>query len=214
MLDEFLQWQTGPEISPEEELWFQIERAQTEGDDCVVQLGAREVYAPTRSRWLIRAHEVVESRLQLEEGSTLAELHEDHPLLIPHTSPGTELFVRDKPKDIARLLGDLWVAHRGVTGGWIRPDAYVHAECGPLRDDSPRGMGILAKGPRPVLEAYAEVARAHGMGPTLVGAWQPSTWRDGAWVPHPKPLYALVMDGSWLVAPRFTCERVEVREEA
>jgi hypothetical protein len=134
-------------------------------------------------------------------GRVALALLDEHPLLLPQTAPTTELYVRDAPEDVAHLLLDLKRAHDEVTAGWLPFDDFLNRGYAAIgsRPATAGGMGLLARGPRPLLDAYAEVAGRHGMGPRLVGG------RD----PEPTPLHVLLLGDSWWVAEAFSAERTD-----
>lgn len=209
MLDELLAWLEDPqdEVSGS----CRIVEVVEDGDDRALTLFCRGVHGV--AHWRVRAHGV--RALQLCHTPTCSgnlSLDGEHPLLLPHTAPSSTLFVRHAPRDGGRLLGDLWRAHHRLVGGWIKPDAYLNAAYG-LGSEGRigGGMGQLAQGPRPLLEAYAAVAQEHGMEPSLVGD-HPAMFHDGtAWVEQTAPLFVLLVDASWIVAERFTCDHVPIQ---
>jgi hypothetical protein len=205
MLEALIAWQDDPEGC--DELTIRVDAVGRDGDDFVWTITCLDSCSDRSSNWLVRAHAARGVRLDLREPASRVELADTHPLLLPHAARRSELYVRNGPADPSRLLGDLWRAHRQVTGGWIPTDAYLNGGYGLLSGEIGRGFGQLAAGPRPLLEAYAEVARDHGMQPNLLGDHPPVRWEDGAYVEQTEPLHVLLIGDSWGVAERFTCER-------
>lgn len=118
-----------------------------------------------------------------------------HPLLRQFADEQGELFFRGKPADPARLVGELWLAHRGAAASWIPFDRYL-ARGRVLADTLALGFGSLAEGPTFLLAAYADVLTQHGVTADLGGARQ-----DGA--RRPVPDQALVFDDGHIVALEY-----------
>lgn len=210
MLDALIAWQEDPQGGDEEDTFFNAVEVVEDEDDYVLTITGRDAWAERSSRWRVRAHQVRGVQLNLPEAVSGIEIVNKHPLLLPHAARRTELFVRNAPQDAARLLGDLWRACHRVVSDWIKPNEYINWGYGLLSGErNGGGMGQLAKGPRPLLEAYAAVAQEHAMQPSLVGDHPPVRWDGKAWIEQTEPLYVLLLNDSWVVAEHYTCERLD-----
>lgn len=96
---------------------------------------------------------------------------ESHPLLLERAAARAELHFSGRPDDTDRLLREIKATHERIGSGFI-PNYLNHTNNGP--DDVRRlldgGYGVLAKGPRPLLEAYASVLEHHGCRTSLLDA--------------------------------------------
>jgi hypothetical protein len=167
------------------------------GDDEVPRQGWRVVCADYRA-----------SRLTVEWVQT-AELVAEHPLLLAYTQPYVQLAFVGRANDARLVVADLWEAHRSVTDLWHPFEAFFNMGL-PLAELLASSSGILAEGPRPLLERYASVLHAHGMTPSLFGERSPKRWLDGAWQAEPSDLRALILGDSYVVGAGFEVERVDV----
>ncbi|MBL8821885.1 MAG: hypothetical protein JNJ77_04800 [Planctomycetia bacterium] len=87
--------------------------------------------------------------------STCEYLHivDEHPLLWQHNDESVSMFFSSALSEPQSLLGQLYEAHEALFGGWRKLSDYWYASSGLLRT----GYGLLAEGPRRVIEEYARV---------------------------------------------------------
>jgi hypothetical protein len=118
----------------------------------------------------IRGVGAVGQRTVLGPLDSAIALVDDHPLLWSCLWPDESLFFADSPKDAFVLRGELEVTHGRLTNGLLpfavsAPDVLAGAG------------GIVARGPRPLLDAYAEVLIRHGVRPSaMTGTRRPGVW--------------------------------------
>jgi hypothetical protein len=137
-----------------------------------------------------------------------ADLTADHPVLLPYTQPHAQLGFHGRPAHSRLVLADLWEAHRAVTDLWHPFEAFFNPV--PLVELLASNTGLLAEGPRSLMERYADVLRAHGIEPSLFGERPALRWLDGAWQPEFPNLYAFILGKSFVVGAGFEVQRVEV----
>jgi hypothetical protein len=150
--------------------------------------------------WEIRADGVRDYVLRGPTVESIA-LTSEHPLLLQHAAPPAELHVGAPPQDADRLFARLVRAHRDLVGSWVPLDE-VMTDHPALTGKPVEGEAtILARGPLPLIQAYAPVAEAEGMQPRVMrGQLPPGVGSEPPWV--------LLLDESWCVATRFTCRQL------
>ena len=165
------------------------------------------VRVPDRAerRWRVTARRVRAGRLLHARWVERLSLTGDHPLLLPHVAAVGELYFVGRPVDVDATVGRLYAAHRRVAGDWFGPTAFLNATAQrPAAALLAGGHGLLAKGPTPLVEAYAAVLRAEGIRVTTPPARPPVVWLDdGGWVRETGDLAVLLLDESYLVAEAF-----------
>ncbi len=77
----------------------------------------------------------------------------EHPLLWDHNEEHVFMFFSSAPCDPFELVGRLYEAHAHLLGGWRAFANYLHADSELLHS----GFGLLAEGPRRVIDEYAKV---------------------------------------------------------
>jgi hypothetical protein len=134
-----------------------------------------------------------------------AEIHEDHPALVPLTAERAELYFRGSPEDPDDVGRRLHAAHERVVGPYLRFEKCVNANL-PLAELLRGGHGQIASGPLPVLDAYARVLETHNVSVRMVGRAPARTWDEVAMRYRDLPTRLRVLDlgESFVVAQRFT----------
>ena len=136
------------------------------------------------------------------------DIERDHPLLWPYAGPHIQLSFRGRTGDPAPLLGELWEAHETVTGSWLELREFLNPNL-TARDLLASGSGILAEGPRRLLEVYATVLARHSIDVSWVGEHAPVRWQEYQWVPELPDLKVLLLSGgSYVVAQDFAVRRL------
>jgi len=80
-------------------------------------------------------------------------LVEEHPLLWNHNEENVSMFFSSTPSDPLALLGRLYEAHTLLVGEWREMSRYWKAGSKLLQ----LGYGLLAEGPRRIIDEYARV---------------------------------------------------------
>lgn len=126
---------------------------------------------------------------------------EEHVLLWPHTQKYGELYFVGKASNPYALLGELYEVHHELVSNWFELTRFVNL---PYRaaDIFRSGFGLLARGPVPLLTAYASVLEHHGVRQSFLGSRDPLWWDGSKWVPDGK-LYVLRFGDSFVVSPAF-----------
>ena len=191
----------------EHEDWLALESVTWSGNDLTLHLAVHEAERPAQ-RWRVRCGSVRSSRISNDGGVDRLWVETEHPLLLPHTEPTAELYISSRPADPDAVVGQLVEAHRAAVGGWF--DCLHFFNTGPhhsLRRMLDGGYGMIAKGPRSLIERYGDVLRRAGVKISSPPP-RPATWWDGErFVAETKPMYAVVLGQSFVVSPAVTAEK-------
>src|SRR5512146_1372041 len=182
--------------------WLQIQSHQILAGDLTrdVKLGFDDPDLPSRT-WRILCKDVRTYCIRNESTDTLESVSE-HPVLLPFLASHVQLSFQGHPTDPLALIGDLYLAHQRTTQGWLALEDYLNS----LLDVETllaSGNGIIAEGPKPLLEAYASVLRAHECTYSFIAERPPRRWLGGQWQDEPLALKALLCGTSYVVAPTF-----------
>ena len=185
----------------EDDGWIAIDVARWQGDDLAVGLEVRPGGSAPHQHWEIACRGVRRSRLERQIEDRI-ELLDEHVLLLPHQQVHEQLFISSAPSNATAVVGDLWMAHRKVTADWLAAESLFNPHVSLVRLLE-AGSGLLASGPRVILEAYEEVLNSHDIRFNRIGTRDPVWWKDGRWVPESEVLRVLVMGDSFVVAESF-----------
>ena len=150
------------------------------------------------AHWIVRCFEVGEHMLCDADGGGLQVSGSDHPVVRQHLDPRTSLFFGASPTPGSDVVGGLFSAHRDLVDDWIAFDRYLNLSR-PLEELLVSGSGMIATGPRFLLQAYANVLDRAGMEASLV---------DVAKAQRVPPLHVAHLGESYVVARRFEAERL------
>jgi hypothetical protein len=162
--------------------------------------------AACRERWELRCRDVRNTRIESRDGGAMLSYADEHPALLPHTSPVFELYFRGTCDDADRVVGQLFQAHREVVGHWFEFEDF-------LNGSSPAellrgGYGRLAAGPKDLIDRYAEVMRRNGVAVSSPPPQPRPPWRrEGKIVTEAGPLRALLVGRFCFVTPEVTAKR-------
>ena len=176
-------------------------------DGCILLLdvragGSRE----SRRAFEVRCAEVRSSRV-IGQVCEDAALYEEHPLLLPYREPQVRLSFRGRPAEPRLLVADLWNCHQALLAEWVSFMAFLSPQM-PLQELLAAGSGILAEGPRSVLEAYAEILAGHGLESSLLAERPSVRWTATGWQPERADLQVFVAGESYVVGAGFDVREV------
>ncbi|HEX4132879.1 MAG TPA: hypothetical protein VHZ24_22790 [Pirellulales bacterium] len=77
----------------------------------------------------------------------------DHSLLWNHNDEHVSMFFSSKPNNPMEIVGRLYEAHTQLLNVWRPLSDYLHANTTSMQN----GYGLLAKGPKKVIDEYARV---------------------------------------------------------
>lgn len=121
------------------------------------------------------------------------------------TSDGeTQLAFHGRPRDPVAVVGALWAAHREVVGTWIPFGQHLNVfdANAPVTSLLETGGGVLAAGPRALLQAYADVLQSHGLETRFLG-----TYRLGLGEPERPDVAVLLFGMSYVIGAGFSARR-------
>jgi len=167
-----------------------------------LELGLRlDIEGGRSSTWTVQCTFVIDYRLDDESIDTLEHVTDpEHPLLGRYLDEYASLYFAGVAARPFEVIGALWEEHRTSCGRWTALDAHLRADAVVALQ---AGRGLLARGPRRVLERYARILEQHGMDPSVVGGQPFAEWRNGQWQPRAQPPEALLLGRSYVVADRF-----------
>lgn len=147
--------------------------------------------------WRIRASSVRAVDIRDDEFDSVRHEHR-HPLLLAHHHDEVELYFQGALADAYGAIGRLYAEHTSKVHGWISFDAFLNKSM-PLPQLLAAPSGILARGPRPLLETYQTVLEEAGCRCSLVHG-EPA--EEGA----RDDLSVFIFGSSYVVASDFEAE--------
>jgi hypothetical protein len=122
-----------------------------------------------------------------------AFVHEDHPLLWPHTGPQASLSFNGVAERPSEVVGELVAAHQSATnssgsanalsplaGRWLPMERFLNQAIS-VKELLGGGFGTLAQGPQRLMEVYAEVLADADIRPSVHSPMEAKHWEDGSW---------------------------------
>ncbi len=159
-------------------------------------------------RWVIDCEDVRDVRICDRTFYDLCFETGDHPVLLPFNAPPAQLHFSGKAKNVSALAYQLIEAHRSIVEDWFDCMHFFNRGPGTLGSLLEGGHGLLADGPEPLMNAYADVVRNHGVGVSSLPSGRPLWWNGEYWERECEPLAALVFDRSYVISPAITARRV------
>ena len=139
----------------------QLLYAAWSGGGCELGLRLQRGGMAPRERWTITCATVFGHRLSSTPCSALRVV-DDHVLLAPYLAPLARLGFCGRPSSVTDAVGALAEAHWRVAGDWVPFDAFLNPQV-EIAELLAAGTGVVAEGPRPILEAYQVALRRHGI---------------------------------------------------
>lgn len=173
---------------------------QWNGAECRVVLAVDFGDEPARRQhWEFTADTVHAHSIVCGDTDDL-DLTADHVILALFRDEQVTLSFAGLAPDPRHVVADLWAAHSRVADGWFDFRDFMN-ELLPLTELIASGSGVLATGPSRLMEAYARVLTAHGLGVS-----------HSAKRPAPVPAAeVLVWGNSWLAGTGITSARISDR---
>lgn len=136
-------------------------------------------------------------------------LTDEHPLLWQFNNIQTELYFSKPTQKPFELLNSIFEAHLTITKGWFDIRKFINGGS----DLSLIGLckssnALFAKGPKRILEVYAQVLNEYEMKPNLFGDMAPKRWTGDQWIEESEGLRILLIGKSYVIAEQFDFERV------
>jgi hypothetical protein len=122
------------------------------------------------SFWTLHCSGVIEYLLrdsQYQLGLNIVK--SEHPVIDQHCEPREGVYISRTPKDVDRIVGQLWAAHLKSADDWISFDRYLNREL-PLRVLLESGSALLASAPTFLASVYIDVLESNRCEPSRVPA--------------------------------------------
>lgn len=164
-----------------------------------------------RQAWAVTCHDIRDSSVAREWAHDLS-LTDEHPLLLGYQYPHATLAFRGRAAQTQSAVGALWLAHASVTQGWIPFGRYLNpwVELGDLLAS---GSGVLADGPRPLLERYAAALSDQQVDTTVFKERPAKRYVDQEWRAERDDIAALVVGRTYLIGADFDVKRVQLDDD-
>jgi hypothetical protein len=141
---------------------LKLKAASWEDDEIVLTVEVSNSIRPTET-WQLKCHDVRNASLVRVAG-VYAKLDQRHQLLLPYTEPFVELYFRGSCADAHSVVGQLLQVHREVVGDWFEFMHFINPSArAALTKLFEGGFGMLAAGPRSLIECYAQVLQRNGL---------------------------------------------------
>ena len=150
--------------------------------------------------WEIETPQAFDVRLEMGRIDRLS-LKDDHFLLSAFRAGTADLAFHGRPDAPSAVVAAMLSAHWQVAGNWI-PFGKGLNGLGPI-ELLATGGGILATGPRALIDAYAEVLDRFGLEPSLL----PGP-RQGRMDAVPRDLSVLLLDSSYVIGAGFAAREL------
>jgi hypothetical protein len=209
MLEELL---AATEEGDDEDAWFlsltgiewRDRKLGDGGDEIELSLHLSREHLPS-SDWSIRCSFAIDYRFEDSAIDRIEHVTDAaHPLLARYLDLHASLFFRGAVEKPDELIGALLAEHRASCGNWTSLDSHLQDNAAAALAG---GSGLLARGPRKLLEHYATVLERHGVEPSIVGGMPFQELRGGKRQPRTRPAEALLLGSSFVVADSFTAKR-------
>lgn len=151
--------------------------------------------------WTIRAVDHRDNRITLGQAGGFL-LKNDRPLLWRFSDFQCELYFNGKCKNPVNLIADLFRLETDLFRGYQSFGASLNGEIFKLLD---AGHGLLAKGPKKLLEKYAQHLEEYSIDHSVINDRLPVYWDGKAYIPETRG-YKIMLFGpesSYIIAKDF-----------
>ena len=156
------------------------------------------------SKWKISAKSVRTYSILNPFGDSIY-FENDHILIKLQKDDNVNLYFNGKPSDPYLLMGKLFIAHQEVCQRWVPFDKYIRCGLSLLEG----GHGLLAQGPKILLDKYAEVLLSENI---IVRDLKPdpAKWWDGNnWIEEKSNLFIFIVGESYFIAEQFESKLID-----
>ena len=157
-----------------------------------------------QQRWEVECRGVWAHQILLGQCDGL-DLYKDHVLLWDYNLPRASLSFYGEAKEPLAVVIALMSCHSDLTGDGVPFDRYINGN--PLEMIAGR-YGMLADGPMPLIESYAEVLESFGIGTRIARRNLVALDDIGEFSGRPKPEVLVLTRGCFVVASTFNARRV------
>ena len=151
--------------------------------------------------WRIKTVQYRSSRISLDAASSI-ELSNDDPLLWYYSDKQCSIYFKGYCSDTDKLFLDLYRVHNSIFNGLLNFEETLNQ---PSNFDSliQSKNGLLANGPRKLLEKYATVLDKHKMQYSIIGDRVPQYWDGEKHIDEIGNATVLFIDSSYIIADKF-----------
>jgi hypothetical protein len=163
-------------------------------------------YPDIHEDWQVLCSAVKEHSLSVGNHYGL-EFFNDNVLLWPHVARRTSLSFHGRAENPLAVVGALYQRHKELVGEWLPFHRFLNSNVG-LLELITGGFGMLAEGPEPLVLAYEDVMRAHGVSASHLDPTKPVYGGGTERLGENAPAYVLILDDSYVVAEQFVASPV------
>ena len=161
---------------------------------------------PLDSQWTVTATGYRDSRITFDYASNI-HIQNDHPLLWKYIDTQCELYFNGQCRDIGHFFADIYDIHYELFKSYTPFESFLNP-C-PIYPLLQANSGLLARGPKKLLERYAERLKVYGLGYSIIGERSPAYWNGTSFIPESKDLKVLFFSDTrtYIVAEDFLFRR-------
>lgn len=154
-------------------------------------------------KWEVECKDFGKHKLELYYFSDFKVLDE-HIYLWDYNKDFYDLYFNGHSKDIKKIIGELYLTHREVTSNLIPFGAYTNGKIDWLLEFN---VGLFAKAPVPLIEAYSKVLESNDLKITLLPSKSQYQWNG-----KQTEYKVLIIGDSYVVAKAFYAVQLAVVE--
>lgn len=186
---------------------FDLVNVRLEGGELILQLNVFAGESDEYEVWEIECLRVLEHTISMGQCERI-ELSANHVLLWNYLHPQVSVSFHGEVDDALAVVGALYNRHVELVGHWISFDRFLNGD--PVKMIQGR-FGMLAEGPLPLIQAYAEVLDSYGIGAQVTEPKPPSYTNDEE--SNLAELTAMILSGRcFVVAEKFSARRLRDEE--
>jgi hypothetical protein len=151
--------------------------------------------------WIIKTVQFRSCRISFDPASSI-EISNDNPLLWYHSDKQCSIYFDGSCGDTDKLFLELYRVHNSVFNGLLNFEETLNQ---PFNFDRliQAKNGLLASGPRKLLEKYATVLDRYNIRHSIIGDQVPQYWDGGKHNDETGNAKVLFIDNSYIIADEF-----------
>ncbi|MEX6690183.1 hypothetical protein QTN47_21920 [Danxiaibacter flavus] len=151
--------------------------------------------------WKINTVQYRSSKIYLDTASSI-EISNDNPLLWYYSDKQCSMYFKGDCSDSDKLFLDLYRIHNSIFNGQLNFEDSLNQPYNFYNLIQSKN-GLLAKGPRKLLEEYATILKRHNIGYTIIGDRIPQYWDGQNHKEEIGTAKILFIDNSYIIADEF-----------
>jgi hypothetical protein len=193
----------------EENDWLNLSSAVWSSDDLNLSFILKDLSENAIvSKWLVKCVDVISYVITDAYGGGLNYHEDDHPAITQFTDPQVMLHFKGRAKSAPKLIIDLWDVHKKVADDWIPFETYIN-NSRKLQELISGGYGLLADGPRFLIDEYERVLKNHSIRPSRTKEVPYKRWIENRFEPIIKPVAMIHFGESFIIAKKFEAEKLK-----